>query len=209
MKLPWRFPRRKKDDFEATALDLRVRAHRLAQTFNPHDLGNDEVVFAVAQFVRVLGTANRTAGRFTWALIALTVVTVVLVVYQIYDGHDEAQTEHSISLSAEFFNNANNLAVMEAIDDGGPILVQNKGPIRPTQLDHYLGEFDTIDSVYQHGRLRDEDLCDNFKYYVDTIYKTPEIVAYIKDQRRNDPQFFVGLDDVRNEMRASSNVNCR
>jgi hypothetical protein len=208
----------KTDDFEPAARELEKRAHALTHRAGhpATDAGNSDVVFAIAQFVRVLGRANADAARFTVALIGLTIVTVALtlatiglIIFQIIDARDEARTQYAISLSSEFFNNANNLAVIEAIDDGGPILAEHKGPIKDTQLDHFLGEFDTIDGVYEHGQLRDEDLCDSFQYYVTTIYKIPEIMAYIKDQRRTDPEFFQGLDNVRRELKASKDPVCR
>lgn len=73
-----------KYNFESVADDLEQRAKRLGRENNPRNLGNDELVFAVAQFVRVLGNANQIASRFTWTVTALTVINTVLVVVQLF-----------------------------------------------------------------------------------------------------------------------------
>jgi hypothetical protein len=73
-----------KFNFENVANDLEQRANRLSRENNPRNLGNDELVFAVAQFVRVLGNANKSANRFTWTVTALTVINTILVVIQLF-----------------------------------------------------------------------------------------------------------------------------
>ena len=70
----------KKYNFDTVASNLEERATRLSQENNPRNLGNDEIVFSVAQFICVLGNASKTTNRFTWAIIFLTIINVVLVI---------------------------------------------------------------------------------------------------------------------------------
>ena len=208
----------KTDDFEATAHDLRARARRLThgQHSGPRELGNDEVVHAIAAFVEVLGKANAATSRFTRALIFLafttvfvTVESVVLLVVQILDARHLARTEDAIAINSEFFNNANNLAVVSAFDRGGPILLENRGSISDAQLEQYLDDFQTIDRAWQDHMLREVDLCDAYDHRVAQIFANGEVLAYITKQRKADPTYWDGLDELHRVLMASKNSRCR
>ena len=212
MKLP-RLPRLWGDDaFEPAARDLEARAHRLSRRpENARDVGNEDVVLAIAQFVRVLGRANATAGRLTWVLIILTVATVTLVVFQMYDAQQTMRLQTALSLNSEFFNNANNLRVISAIEGGGPLLKENNkgGVLSETQIDHYIGEYETIDEAYRGHALTEDMLCDFFSDYVLETYDHPELRAYVAMSKKMDPLYFEGLDHLYQVVKASKDPRCK
>lgn len=70
----------KYDEFEITAQNLEQRGKQLS---NARGIGEDQIVFSLAQFVRVLGRANSTATKFTYAIFGLTFVSVALICVQI------------------------------------------------------------------------------------------------------------------------------
>lgn len=215
-------PRRTKADEAAEAArELRGRAEHLSSakylaTSKNSARGDAEVVRAIAAFIEVLGRLNASTARFTWALITLaavtfaaTTVSVVLMVVQILDARHAIPVQNALTLDAAFFNNANSVAVIKTLDDGGPLLVEHKGPLTDTQLDQYLDGFETVAGVWGAHQLREADLCDGFKHYVDQVFANREVVAYIATARREDPQYWGGLDEIHHAMQASKDPNCR
>jgi hypothetical protein len=198
--------RAKPDPFDDTVRDLRRRAELLGTRQLAY--GESEVIHAIAAFVHVLGKAIRTAERFTIALIGLTVVTVTLIVFQIYDAHNAATLQTGLNLDAEFFNNPNNLAVISAIEGGSPILKSNKGAFSETQLDHYLGQFEPIYEAYNDHSLRERDLCNYFSYYVVETYETPEIAAYVRLSRKENPLYYEGFERLYKVVKGSKDPLC-
>jgi hypothetical protein len=216
-------PRRGRLDDEATAAarELRERADHLShgqsvRTSRGSSLGDAEVVRAIAAFIEVLGRLNRSTGRFTWALVGLagvtllaTVVSVALLFVQIEDARVAIPVQNALALSGMFFNNANTVAVIKALDEGGPILKEHGGSIADTQLDQYLDGFETVAGVWDARQIRESDLCDGFKHYVDQVFANAEVRGYIAAARHEDPQYWGGLDEIRHAMQASRNPNCR
>ena len=70
-------------DFETVAADLEERAAQLNKMHDASVLGNDQIVYSIAQFVRAIGGANEAAATFTKRLFILTVVLVLFGVAQI------------------------------------------------------------------------------------------------------------------------------
>jgi hypothetical protein len=74
---------------EEIAKDLEVRANRLSQENNPRNLGINEIVFSVAQFVRVVGQAEESADNYsrriiwlTWVLVVMGILTIVVPLFK-------------------------------------------------------------------------------------------------------------------------------
>jgi hypothetical protein len=117
-----------------------------------------------------------------------------------------------ITLTNEFFN-PTNTAIISTIEDGEPILIENKGKYTDAQLDNYLGEFDTIDTAYTEGLLSEEHPCISFSYYAGITNENKEITAYIKSQRRTQGRdssaFFLGFSKVVKVVAESGLPDCR
>jgi hypothetical protein len=147
--------------------------------------------------------STETLGRWAYAAtiigVPLLLAALLLAYCQIRDASKAARLTNFITLTNEFFN-PTNTAIISTIEDGKPILIENKGRYTDAQLDNYLGEFDTIDTAYTEGLLSEEHLCISFSYYADITNKNKEITAYIKSQRRtqgrNSSPFFLGFSKV-------------
>jgi hypothetical protein len=147
--------------------------------------------------------STETLGRWAYAAtiigVPLLLAALMLAYCQIRDASKAARLTNFITLTNEFFN-PTNTAIISTIEDGKPILIENKGRYTDAQLDNYLGEFDTIDTAYTQGLLSEEHLCISFSYYADITNKNKEITAYIKSQRRtqgrNSSPFFLGFSKV-------------
>jgi hypothetical protein len=93
---------------------------------------------------------------------------------------------------------------MNAIDQKTQILKEHGGEFNNTQLDNYLGDFETIDQVYGEGLLTEDQLCMSFSYYVTATAKNEEVQKYMADN----PGFFSGLKKLRVVVTNSKNKNC-
>jgi hypothetical protein len=77
-------------DPETIARNLEERAGRLSRENNPHNLGIDEVVYSIAQFIRISDRSSKAADRYskrlillTWAIVILTAVLAIPLIPQI------------------------------------------------------------------------------------------------------------------------------
>jgi hypothetical protein len=80
------------NDFENVAQELEKRAHRLNSENNPRNLGIDEVIYSVAQFVRILGKANSATNRLSRLVLILTFVSIFLVCVQVMISIDRTDS---------------------------------------------------------------------------------------------------------------------
>ena len=71
------------DSFEKVASDLEERSNRLSREQNPHNLGNDEIVYSIAQFVRAVGGVSGTTTQYSRVLVWLTGALLVFALVQI------------------------------------------------------------------------------------------------------------------------------
>lgn len=216
---PWRFGAsgntRKQDSFEASAHELESRAERLKQRRGAGGRADGDVVFALAQVVRSIGRADGASRRSTRFLIALTVLSVVLafgsvglVVKQLGDTHDAIAVQNDIALSSLMFGAPANLQIIERLDQEKPILQAHGGPMTEGQLASYLGVFEEVAGAYGDGQLSDPILCDSYSYYVEQAFGNREVQGYIREQRKIDPLFFGGLDELEGAVRRSKEANC-
>src|SRR5215472_899541 len=134
----------------------------------------------MAQMRRIRQISTETLGR--WAYVATIVgvpllfAALLLGYCQMRDANKAARLTNFVTLTNEFFNPANT-AIISTIEDGKPILTENKGKFTDAQLDNYLGEFDTIERAYSEGLLSEEHLCISFSYYTDITNKNKEVTA--------------------------------
>lgn len=200
--------RRRSDYFDSTAERLERRADRFARAHRAQQSGNDELLNAIAEFMKVLGRANRSGGRVTIFVVVLTVVNVIAVVFQIRDARRFVSVQNNIELSDELFNNDLNRSVFESIDAKAHLLKRAGGKFTDSQLDHYLATFDTIDAAYEDGQLSERYMCDSFSYSIVTTFRYPEIRRYIAEQRKSDSGWFIGLDNLYKAVENSNDPQC-
>ncbi len=134
------------------------------------------------------------------------VASMVFAFYQLSDLRKVASSQNNIALTAEFFD-PTNTGVIDAIENNQPILVEHKGKYTDAQLDNYLGDFETIDSVYGEGLLTEDEMCISFSYYVGATSKNQEIKTYIAGQPRGSG-FFAGLAELSAIVAKSTDQNC-
>jgi hypothetical protein len=139
----------------------------------------------------------------------LLLVSTILVYNQLVDVRRIAASQNNIQLSILFLRN-NNIAIIKAIernvdDHKTQILRANGGSFDTTQLDNYLGDFETIDQVYREGLLTEDEMCVSFSYYVGITAKNQEIKKYLADNA----DFFGGVVDLATAVARSKDQNCR
>ena len=147
--------------------------------------------------------STETLGRLAYIAtiigVPLFLIGLLLAYCQLRDTNKVARLTNFITLTNEFFN-PTNTAIISTIEDAKPILIENKGKYTDTQLDNYLGEFDTIYTAYIEGLLTEEHLCVSFSYYADITNKNKEVIAYINSQRRMQGRysapFFLGFSKI-------------
>jgi hypothetical protein len=94
-----------------------------------------------------------------------------------------------------------NTGIINAIEKrNGKILTEHT----TTQLDNYLGDFETIDQAYREGLLTPDELCTSFSYYVTATSKNEEVQKYMAENS----EFFGGLKDLEAVVKHSTNKNC-
>jgi hypothetical protein len=116
-----------------------------------------------------------------------------------------AQSENSIALNTMIFNDPSNAGIINAIQNGKPILVENGGSYSNVDLDKYLGAFDTIELVYRDGFLSDDHLCDAFSFYIEEANKNDEVKKYLAKY----PNFFDGIRNLLPVVRNNKSKYCQ
>ena len=73
---------KKEDVSDKIAAELELRSDKLKSSGYNH--GNEDVVFAIAQLIRVLGKANSSSDKYSKRLLWLTIATTILIILQIF-----------------------------------------------------------------------------------------------------------------------------
>jgi hypothetical protein len=154
-------------------------------------------------------TLERVALLVTIVGFPLLIISTIGVFYQLVVVEQIASSSNNIALSAMFFRDSN-IAIISAIESNDPdhktqILKENNGTFASTQLDAYLGDFETIDQAYVEGLLTEDELCTSFSYYVTATAKSEEVQNYLADN----PEFFGGLKRLQVVVTNSKRKECR
>jgi hypothetical protein len=144
----------------------------------------------------------------TWGLVALTVLLIFLTVFTIRDTHESASLQNNIALNGQFYARPN-LDALFAIDYGHPILTENGGKLNKTELDTYLGAFDTIKAAYDRGLLNEDDLCISFSYYISITASNSEVKEHMEAQQKYDESFFSAFRELFEMVSKSKNAACQ
>lgn len=133
----------------------------------------------------------------------LLVISTGLGLYQLREVRRIASSQNNIALNSEFLNGANS-AVINAIENKRPILKEHGGRFNSTELDNYLGDFETINLAFREGLLSEGELCTSFSYYVGITMKNGEIKKYLTENF----DYFGGLTDLYKIINESKNSDC-
>jgi len=87
------------------------------------------------------------------------------------------------------FNDPINIRIMGAIAAGEPILKEHEGTFLSIQLDKYLGDFETVATVYHAGLFTKEQLDDHFSTFIEELAQNCEVAEYLE----MNPEYFDGL----------------
>ncbi len=135
----------------------------------------------------------------------LLLLSTIGVFYQLTEIKRIASSQNNIALSTMFLRDANAGIINAIKKKGGEILIEHGGQYTTTQLDNYLGDFETIDQVYREGLLTEDELCTSFSYYVTATTKNEKVQKYLIEN----PEFFSGLKHLEAMVKNSTNKNCR
>jgi hypothetical protein len=97
-----------------------------------------------------------------------------------------------------------NVAIIGAIERNAEIVKEGGGESTTTQLDSYLGDFETIDQAYSEGLLTEDEFCTSFSYYAELTAKNEKVQKYLLAN----PKFFDGLKHLESVVKNSKNKNC-
>jgi hypothetical protein len=209
-------PARQKNDFDAVAATLGQQADELQKPRRSRPADSADTMRAMALVLEVLGRADEASRRYAKWMMLLTILSVVLVAgsvvlvaVQLRESERAVAITNDIGLSSLLFGNAANDQIIERLEQAQPVLKDHGGPISGAQLDNFLGTFDTIEDAYGDGQLTEPILCVSFSYFVVLVSGNAEIQAYIRDQRKEDDNYFRGLDELRSSVDRSKESNCR
>jgi hypothetical protein len=136
----------------------------------------------------------------------LLIASTFIAIYQIHETNRAVSAQNNIALNTMVFNSDKNSAIIDAIEKGDKILKENGGKFLDSQLDSYLGDYETIFQAYDEGYLSEDELCTSFSYYVAAIFKNKEIQDYMSGKENE--EFFEGLSDLNKLVQRSKNRNC-
>jgi len=98
-----------------------------------------------------------------------------------------------------------NLKIESIIARGKPVLKQHGGNFTDDDLDGYLGIFDSLNDLYEKGMI-DKDLFYNeYSYDAEKLYDNAEVRSYLKDIRKEEADFFIGVDNLAQKMKTYPN----
>src|SRR5229473_3801263 len=121
---------------------------------------------------------------------------------------DDAKLTRSADLIIRFderLTKQPNLKIETTIARGKPVLKKHGGTFTDDDLDGYLGIFDGLNDLYEKGMI-DKDLFYNeYSYDAVKLYDNAEVQSYLKDIRKEEADFFIGVDNLAQKMKAYPN----
>jgi hypothetical protein len=102
-----------------------------------------------------------------------------------------ARSQNTIALNTMVFNDPINVLIMGAIAADEPILKEHGGTFLSVQLDKYLGDFETVATVYNEKLFTREQLDDHFSEFIEKLGQNCEVVEYLNLEMNRD--YFGGL----------------
>ena len=91
--------------------------------------------------------------------------------------------------------------IRSAIENGKPILKAHGGKFSEDDLEGYLDILDSLNDVYSKGVISKDLFYNSYSYDIENAYDNSEVKAYLKDIRKEDPDFYSGFEKLAIEMK--------
>jgi hypothetical protein len=134
--------------------------------------------------------------------LAIIAATAIVIYVQLQEGRQsltqsrDATSEQLTLQLDDRLSNPINTKIYELITAGAKIGVANGGPITDGQLDDYLATYEILNDAYSEQLISKENLCSMFSDGIKTAASSQEILEYIKEVQKEDPQFDIGIQHL-------------
>jgi hypothetical protein len=88
---------------------------------------------------------------------------------------------------------------------GKPILKAHGGKFSEDDLEGYLGIFDGLNDLYEKGMIDKDLFYNDYSYELEKLSANAEVQSYLKDIRKEEADFFIGVDNLAQKMKAYPN----
>lgn len=119
----------------------------------------------------------------------------LLQIKDLSQNQDTRYIDYTLSFD-EKLNKNPSLGIMNAIEDGKPILQENGGKFSTHDLDNFLGLYNQLSDVRNHNLVTDELIENNFSDGLLKAHANKEIKNYLQKIRIEDDTYFIGFDEL-------------
>jgi hypothetical protein len=95
------------------------------------------------------------------------------------------------------------------IASGKPILKAHGGKFSEDDLEEYLGIFDSLNDLYEKGMINKDLFYNEYSYDAVKLYDDAEVQSYLKDIRKEEADYYIGVDNLANQMKVYANPALR
>jgi hypothetical protein len=79
------------------------------------------------------------------------------------------------------------------------------GKFSADDLEDYLGIFDSLNDLYEKGMVNQGLFYNEYSYDVEKLFDNAEVQTYLKDIRKAEADFYIGVDKLAKEMKVYPN----
>jgi hypothetical protein len=95
------------------------------------------------------------------------------------------------------------LKLRTAVEYNKPILRANHGKFTEEDLESYLGILDSLNDVYRQGLITKDLFYSAYSYDIEKAYDNAEVQTYLKEIRKEDPDFYSGFERLAKEIKSA------
>ena|ERR1700688_2888071 len=108
---------------------------------------------------------------------------------------DEKRTSADFMLRfTEMLEAGRNDELLDAIENGDKLLKENDGVFSDHDFGKLLDAFELLATVYYHHLINNAMLYEAFSVDVESTFRNEEVVAYLAEVRKDDPDFYEGFE---------------
>jgi hypothetical protein len=129
----------------------------------------------------------------------VTIVTLPLVLWQVYDLSEQRTGREISALMAldQRLDLEGSRAIRHRLYARKPMpLLRPDGPATPESLGDFLDTFESLAALWQRNLVDIESVDEWFGDLIERAAAHPEIRAYIREQQREDPDFYTAFQDM-------------
>ena len=97
------------------------------------------------------------------------------------------------------------LKLESTIANGKPILKTHGGKFSEDDLEGYLGIFDSLNDLYEKGMINKDLFYNEYSYDAEKLYDNLEVQSYLKEIRKEEADYFIGVDNLAKQMKVYPN----